>query len=65
MGGASAAGAAVAMGAGGFSVSSAKAATIPEQVPDWTRYLGDGVNINPYGIPSEYESASFAAPSIG
>jgi sulfane dehydrogenase subunit SoxC len=55
MGGASAAGAAVAMGAGGFSVSSAKAAIIPEEVPDWTRYLGDGVNTNPYGIPSEYE----------
>ncbi|MBL4691636.1 MAG: sulfite dehydrogenase [Rhodospirillales bacterium] len=55
MGGASAAGAAVAMGAGGFSVSSAKAAIIPEEIPDWTRYLGDGVNTNPYGIPSEYE----------
>jgi len=55
MGGASAAGAAVAMDAGGFSVSSAKAAIIPEEIPDWTRYLGDGVNTNPYGIPSEYE----------
>ena len=55
MGGASAAGAAVAMGAGGFNVSSAKATIIPEEIPDWTRYLGDGVNTNPYGIPSEYE----------
>ncbi len=55
IGGASVAGAAVAVGAGGLSVASAKAATIPEQVPDWTRYLGDGVNTNPYGIPSDFE----------
>ncbi len=53
--GVSVAGAAVAMGAGAISVPSAKAATIPAEIPDWTRYLGDGVGTNPYGIPSDFE----------
>jgi len=47
--------AAVTMGAGGLSMSSARAATIPEEVPDWSRYLGDGVGTNPYGKPSNHE----------
>ncbi len=29
---------------------------LPPNLPEWTTYLGDGVDVNPYGIPSEYES---------
>jgi len=28
---------------------------IPKDVPDWSRYLGDGVAANPYGVPSAFE----------
>ncbi len=28
----------------------------PPNVPEWTSYLGDGVDVTPYGLPSEYES---------
>ena len=28
----------------------------PPNVPEWTSYLGDGVDATPYGLPSEYES---------
>ena len=49
------AGAAAAMGSAGLAVSSAQATQIPKELPDWSRYLGDGVNANPYGIPSPYE----------
>ena len=28
---------------------------LPPNVSEWTPYLGDGVDANPYGIPSPYE----------
>ena len=49
------AGAAVAMGSAGLAVSPANATMIPQEIPDWSRYLGDDVNANPYGIPSPFE----------
>ena len=29
---------------------------LPPNVPEWTPPLGDGVDVNPYGMPSEFES---------
>ena len=29
---------------------------LPPNVPEWTPYLGPGVDANPYGMPSEFES---------
>ena len=29
---------------------------LPPNLPEWTTYLGDGVDVNPYGVPSEFES---------
>ena len=29
---------------------------LPPNVSEWTPYLGDGVDVNPYGTPSEHES---------
>ena len=29
---------------------------LPPNVPEWTPYLGEGVDANPYGMPSEFES---------
>jgi sulfane dehydrogenase subunit SoxC len=29
---------------------------LPPNVPEWTPYLGVGVDANPYGMPSEYEA---------
>ena len=29
---------------------------LPPNVPEWTPYLGPGVDANPYGVPSEFES---------
>jgi sulfane dehydrogenase subunit SoxC len=29
---------------------------LPPNVPDWTRQLGDGVAVRPYGKPSQYEA---------
>ena len=29
---------------------------LPPNTPDWSRYLGDGVDARPYGSPSEFES---------
>ena len=29
---------------------------LPPNVPEWTETLGDGVDVNPYGMPSEFES---------
>jgi len=55
VGGASVAAASVAMGAGALPKASAKDAIIPKEVPDWSRYLGEGVNSNPYGQPSDFE----------
>ncbi|MCH1584035.1 MAG: molybdopterin-dependent oxidoreductase, partial [Flavobacteriales bacterium] len=31
-------------------------ANLPPNVPEWTPYLGAGVDANPYGMPSEHES---------
>ena len=28
----------------------------PPNLPEWTTYLGDGVDVSPYGLPSEFES---------
>ena len=28
---------------------------LPPNVPEWTGELGDGVDANPYGMPSEFE----------
>ncbi len=28
---------------------------LPPNVPEWTSYLGDGVDVTPYGLPSEFE----------
>ena len=28
----------------------------PPNLPEWTTYLGDGVDVAPYGLPSEFES---------
>ena len=30
----------------------ANSANLPPNVPEWTPYLGDGVDVNPYGMPS-------------
>ena len=27
----------------------------PPNLPEWTTYLGDGVDVTPYGLPSEFE----------
>ena len=27
---------------------------LPPNLPEWTQYLGDGVDVNPYGMPSEF-----------
>ena len=29
---------------------------LPPNIPEWTPYLGEGVDANPYGMPSEFES---------
>ena len=29
---------------------------LPPNVPEWTEALGEGVDVNPYGMPSEFES---------
>lgn len=29
---------------------------LPPNVSEWTPYLGDGVDANPYGMPSEHEA---------
>ncbi|NBT41291.1 MAG: sulfite dehydrogenase, partial [Alphaproteobacteria bacterium] len=31
-------------------------ANLPPNVPEWTPYLGAGVDANPYGMPSEHEA---------
>ena len=28
---------------------------LPPNLPEWTQYLGEGVDVNPYGMPSEFE----------
>ncbi|HEY1309727.1 MAG TPA: sulfite dehydrogenase [Pseudolabrys sp.] len=49
------------VGASGFAAASATSAradntkNLPPNVADWTRNLGDGVGVRPYGHPSQYE----------
>ena len=33
----------------------ANSENLPPNLPEWTQYLGDGVDANPYGMPSEFE----------
>ena len=49
---------AAAAGAGTFVAAQARAAGDPAitELQPWTRQLGDGVDVAPYGMPSEYES---------
>lgn len=50
------AGGAAAASLGPGRVQAADAAAVPaDAIPDWTRYLGDGVTTEPYGRPSSYE----------
>lgn len=47
------------IGASLAGVSKANAATpdpLITEIQDWNRYLGDGVDARPYGIPSKYET---------
>ena len=48
----------LAAGAVAGSAGAARAAGDPliTEVQDWNRYLGDGVQARPYGMPSEYEA---------
>ncbi len=41
--------------AGAPSALADNAKNLPPNVPDWTRNLGDGVGVRPYGHPSKYE----------
>ena len=36
--------------------SEVAASNSPPNLPEWTTYLGDGVDVAPYGTPSEFES---------
>ena len=36
--------------------SEANPDNLPPNVPEWTPYLGAGVDASPYGVPSEFES---------
>ena len=49
---------AAAAGAGTFVAAQARAAGDPAitELQPWTQQLGDGVDVAPYGMPSEYES---------
>jgi sulfane dehydrogenase subunit SoxC len=38
------------------SAAESNPANLPPNVPEWTPYLGAGVDANPYGMPSEHES---------
>ena len=46
-----------AAGSATAAVTSAPAVPDPAitELPDWTRYLGDGVDARPYGLPSKFE----------
>jgi sulfane dehydrogenase subunit SoxC len=53
---------AAAAGAGALAVSGGRAGAgsgnpknLPPNVPEWTRALGDGVAVRPYGQPSKFE----------
>ncbi|MAB03950.1 MAG: sulfite dehydrogenase, partial [Candidatus Puniceispirillum sp.] len=38
------------------SAAESNPANLPPNVPEWTPYLGAGVDATPYGMPSEHES---------
>ncbi|MCB1478829.1 MAG: sulfite dehydrogenase, partial [Rhodobiaceae bacterium] len=48
----------LALGAGLATAGTARAAGDPAitEVQDWNRYLGDGVDARPYGMPSQFEA---------
>ncbi len=48
----------MALGGAAFAPRAAAAAGDPAilEIQDWNRYLGDGVQANPYGMPSKYEA---------
>lgn len=48
-------GAAAALAIGGRHGHAAGADPVITRIQDWNRYLGDGVDERPYGLPSEYE----------
>lgn len=55
LGAASLAGAGVALGAKPAMTEGAKPDPLITEVQDWNRYLGDGVQKTPYGMPSKFE----------
>ena len=38
----------------------AKSNNLPPNLPEWTSELGEGVDANPYGMPSEFEKRKYA-----
>ncbi|HSM41725.1 MAG TPA: sulfite dehydrogenase, partial [Afifellaceae bacterium] len=50
------AGGAVVAGAGIARGAESDPADLPPNVPDWSRYLGEGTDSRPYGKPSEFEA---------
>ncbi len=42
--------------AGAKTLGSMNPENLPPNIPDWTTYLGDGVDTTPYGMPSEFEN---------
>ncbi len=55
-GGLIAGGAALAGGGAVAQTGPGNPENLPPNVPDWSRYLGDGVAVREYGKPSQYES---------
>src|SRR5262245_33338438 len=51
-----AAGGAGALAAPASAAGAGNAANQPPNVPDWSRYLGDGVAVRKYGRPSKHET---------
>jgi sulfane dehydrogenase subunit SoxC len=45
-----------ALAAGAERALAGNAKNLPPHVPEWTRVLGDGVAVRPYGKPSKYEA---------
>ncbi|WP_029031963.1 sulfite dehydrogenase [Salinarimonas rosea] len=54
--GLAAGGAALMGGRAAAETAAGNPANLPPNVPDWSRYLGDGVAVRAYGRPSEHES---------
>ena len=54
LGGATALGAASVLNSAG--ADEANPENLPPNVPEWTPYLGAGVDANPYGMPSDFEN---------